>query len=159
MKIKTASFCAMALLGGSTLLSSCTDLSEKIYSEVTSDNYYKSGDELISAMMRPWGHFCGTLVPNNSVWKWQELTADGACWPQKGRHGYDNGNWIRMHRHQWTPTDTELEQAWNLLYMGVGFANNLLADFDKVDFDKLKPGISKQQAVAEMKVYRAYCYF
>lgn len=149
---------AAAALTGLAVFPSCTNLDEEIYSEVTADNYYKSGDEVISAMMRPWGHFCGTLSPNNSVWKFQELTADGAAWPQKGRHGYDNGNWIRMHRHQWTPTDTELESAWNLLYMAIGFANNLLTDFENLDFEKLNPGISKEQAIAEMKVYRAYSY-
>ena len=149
---------AVTALAGLAMLPSCTNLDEEIYSEVISENYYESGDQVIAAMMRPWGHFCGTLSPNNSVWKWQELTADGAAWPQKGRHGYDNGNWIRMHRHQWTPTDTELEQAWNLLYMGVGFANNLLADFERLDFERLNPGISKEQAMAEMRVYRAYCY-
>lgn len=157
--IKNICLGAAVALSGIITLPSCTDLDEKIYSEVTSDNYYKSGDEVIAAMMRPWGHFCGTLSPNNSVWKFQELTADGAAWPQKGRHGYDNGNWIRMHRHQWTPTDTELESAWNLLYMGVGFANNLLSDYEKLDFERLNPGISKQQAISEMKVYRAFCYF
>ena len=149
---------AAAALTGLAVFPSCTNLDEEIYSEVTADNYYKSGDEVISAMMRPWGHFCGTLSPNNSVWKFQELTADVAAWPQKGRHGYDNGNWIRMHRHQWTPTDTELESAWNLLYMAIGFANNLLTDFENLDFEKLNPGISKEQAIAEMKVYRAYSY-
>lgn len=150
--------CAAAFLFGATIFSSCTNLDETIYSEVTANNYYKSGDEVIAAMMRPWGHFCGSMFAQ-SPYLLQELTADGCAWPQKGPHGYDGGAWIRLHRHQWTPIENEVERAWYLMFMGIGLANNMLSDFEKINFDALKVPISKAQAVAEMRAYRAYCYW
>ena len=131
--------CAAALLlGGIATLPSCTDLTEEIHSQVTADNYYNNGNEVMAAMMRPWGHFCGILTVGNAPWLCNELSADAAAWPQKGRHGYDNGDWIRLHRHQWVPTDAQVVEAWRLLFMGIGLANNFLADIDKLDFEALQ---------------------
>ncbi len=144
------------LLGGCI---SCTDLDEKIYSQVVSESYYKTADEVVVALMRPWGHFCGTLPVGQAPWLLQELTADGAAWCQKGVHGYDNGDWIRLHRHEWDAVESQVNQAWYLMYMGIGLANNLLVDFKKVDFEALGVAIPKEQAVAELRVYRAFCYW
>lgn len=149
---------AAALLGATFLTPSCTNLDETIYSEVTADNYYKSGDEVMAALLRPWGHFSGSMFAQ-APYLLQELTADGVAWPQKGRHGYDGGAWIRLHRHQWTPIENEVERAWYLMYMGIGLANNMLADIENIDFEALKVPISKEQAKAEMRTYRAYCYW
>ncbi len=150
--------CVAAAILGVTSFSSCTNLDETIYSEVTADNYYNSGDEVMAALLRPWGHFSGSMFAQ-APYLLQELTADGCAWPQKGRHGYDGGAWIRLHRHQWTPIENEVERAWYLMYMGIGLANNMLADIEKIDFEKLKVPISKDQARAEMRTYRAYCYW
>ena len=147
-----------ALLGATFLTPSCTNLDETIYSEVTADNYYKSGDEVMAALLRPWGHFSGSMFAQ-APYLLQELTADGVAWPQKGRHGYDGGAWIRLHRHQWTPIEEQVERAWYLMYMGIGLANNMLADIENIDFEALNVPISKEQARAEMRTYRAYCYW
>lgn len=150
--------CAATLLLGATIFPSCTNLDETIYSEVTADNYYKSGDEVMAAMMRPWGHLNGSMFAQ-APYLLQELTADGCAWPQKGPHGYDGGAWIRLHRHQWTPIEEQVERAWYLMYMGVGLSNNMLADIENIDFAALKVAMSKEQAKAEMRTYRAYCYW
>jgi len=149
----------VAVLLGAATLNSCTNLDEKIYSEVTADNYYNTADEVMAALMRPWGHFCGTMQVAQAPWSCNELTADGACWCQKGVHGYDGGDWIRLHRHQWTPIDGQIVEAWNKLFMGIGYANNMLADLENIDFEALQMKMPKSQAIAEMKVYRAYCYW
>ncbi len=151
--------CAIATLGVAAAFSSCTDLTEEIHSQVTADNYYNNANEVMAAMMRPWGHFCGTMQVAQAPWSCNELSSDGAAWPQKGRHGYDNGDWIRLHRHQWVPIDPQVVTAWNKLFMGIGLANNFLADLEKIDFEALEVPMPKAQAVAEMRTYRAYCYW
>lgn len=150
-------FIIFSLMAG--LLIACTDLDETLYSEVSESNYYKSVDELNSTIYRPWSHFCGIMPVAQAPWLLQELTADGAAWPQKGRHGYDGGNWIRLHRHEWTSIDGQVEQAWALLFQGVGFANKLLADLENIDFERLEYPVSKEQIFAELKIYRAFCYW
>lgn len=94
-----------------------------------------------------------------SPWSCNELSSDCAAWPQKGRHGYDNGDWIRLHRHQWIPTDGQVVDAWKKLFEGIGYANNFLTDTENIDFEALQVPMSKAQAQSEMRVYRAYCYW
>ncbi|MDR1555583.1 MAG: RagB/SusD family nutrient uptake outer membrane protein [Tannerellaceae bacterium] len=149
----------LALFMASGPFTSCTNLDETIYHEITADNYYQSSEEVITALMRPWAHLCGALTITKNPWILNELSADGVAWPQKGRHGYDNGDWIRIHRHQWTSQETRVRGSWTLLFQGVGYANNMLADIEKIDFEKLNVPISKAQAIAEMKIFRAYCYW
>lgn len=140
-------------------LTSCTNLDEKLFSEVTANEYYKSSDEVIAAIMRPWGHFCGTMGIAQAPWLLQELSADGAAWCQKGRHGYDGGDWIRLHRHEWTPLEGQISGAWGQMYQGIGLANKFIQDFNEIDFDALKVPVTKVQAIAEMRLYRAFCYW
>lgn len=151
--------CAISLLLGATAFTSCTDLTEEIHSSVIAENYYNNAGEVMAAMMRPWGHFCGTMQVAQSPWSCNELSSDCAAWPQKGRHGYDNGDWIRLHRHQWIPTDGQVVDAWKKLFEGIGYANNFLTDTENIDFEALQVPMSKAQAQSEMRVYRAYCYW
>lgn len=138
---------------------SCTNLEEKLFSEVTAKEYYKSSEEVVAAIGRPWAHFCGTMGVSQAPWLLQELSADGAAWCQKGRHGYDGGDWIRLHRHEWTPVEGQIETAWGHMYQGIGLANKFIQDFNELDFEALKVPVSKEQAIAELRVYRAFCYW
>ena len=45
------------------------------------------------------------------------------------------------------------------LFEGIGYANNFLTDTENIDFEALQVPMSKAQAQAEMRVYRAYCYW
>lgn len=149
----------VSLIVGWGGLTSCTNLDEELFSEVTANEYYKSADEVVAAIMRPWGHFCGSMGIAQAPWLLQELSADGAAWCQKGRHGYDGGDWIRLHRHEWTPLERQIKTAWGHMFMGIGLANKFIQDFNEIDFEALKVPVSKEQAIAEMRVYRAFCYW
>ena len=157
--IKYITGCVASIIMGSATLTSCTDLDEKIYHEVTADKYYKTADQVMAAILRPWAHFCDFLPVGQAPWLMNELAADGAAWCQKGRHGYDGGDWIRLHRHEWTQLETQLYTTWDKAYKGIGFANKLLTDFENIDFEALDVPMSKEQASAELKLYRAYCYW
>jgi hypothetical protein len=150
---------ALGLFMSGNAFVSCTNLDETIYHEITADNYYQTSEEVVAALMRPWGHFCEALSVTKNPWILQELSADAVAWCQKGRHGYDNGDWIRLHRHQWNALENRVRDTWNILYKGVGLANNMLADIEKLDFEGLNVPIPKTQAIAELKVYRAFCYW
>ena len=52
----------ISLLLGATAFTSCTDLTEEIHSSVIAENLLQQcRREVMAAMMRPWGHFCGTI--------------------------------------------------------------------------------------------------
>lgn len=151
-------YTALALL---LVAGSCTKLDEKLYSQIPATNFYNNKFELLTAVLRPFTHAraWASMQDRHGYWRLQELTADQQAWPQKGRHGYDGAQWIRQHYHQWTVTDRAIEEPWELIYQGIGFCNNTLDDFEKVDFSKLGITESEKAAmIAETKVIRAWHY-
>jgi hypothetical protein len=89
-----------------------------------------------------------------------ELSADQTAWPQKGRHGYDNGDHIRQHYHTWTDQEGRLNSAWTLMFTGVGYVNSAIESIEKID-DPSSIGVTQdrlESIIAESKVLRAYHY-
>lgn len=147
--------CAIAL---STLIgSSCTNLDETVYSEITTGSYYNSGEEVLSA-------YLATYAPLQDVYEEDyfnitEFSTDEASRPTKVANGYDGGQWIRYHRHEWLVTENRVKTVWDKCFKGIGFVNSNLADFSKLDFKALKVSKSKEQITAEMRAMRAFYYY
>lgn len=142
-------------------LAGCTDLDENIYSELSEDNFYNSELEIVQGILRPFTHMQAWLAftGQNGHYYHSELSADQIAWPQKGRHGYDNGDHIRQHYHTWTPQENRLENAWNLMWTGVGFVNSAIEDVENTDPEQAD--ISQEQLdsfIAEARVLRAFHY-
>lgn len=139
---------------------SCTKLDEEVFSSVTSINYYKSPSEVEAAVSRPYSHLRQTFVffstDGASIYLLQELSTDEAAWPQKGRDGFDNGNWLRLHRHEWTVEDGSFKYAWNHLFKGIAFCNVILGDLEKVTVVSEE---EKNNYRAELRGMRAFFYY
>ncbi len=139
----------------------CTDLDETTYSELTKDNFYNNELEVIQATLRPFTHMQAWLAftGQSGYYYHNELSADQTAWPQKGRHGYDNGDHIRQHYHTWTSQEGRLENAWKLMWTGIGFINSAIEDISQLNGEDV--GISDEKLasiLAESKVLRAYHY-
>lgn len=148
-------FILMSLL---ITVSSCTDLTEKTFSDITSDTYYQDKNSIIAALIRPFehAHWCGW---DGDRWYLQELSADNFVWAQKGRHGYDGGNWIRLHRHEWTIDEGYIYGSWVGPYQGIVQCNTFIADFEKLDYPSF--GLTdedKNDHIGQLKTLRAWFY-
>lgn len=142
-------------------MSACTDLEENVYSEIPVDKFYKSKTEVMAAVLRPFTHANAWAAPTGQVGSWRisELSGDQLAWPQKGRHGFDGGDWIRLHNHAWISNDRIAWDPWRLMYGGVGFCNNTIKDLSALDFTTI--GMTeedKTSIIAETKVLRAWHY-
>lgn len=142
-------------------MSACTKLEEKPYSEIISDQFYNNKQEVMSAILRPYTHAGAWAAPTGQTgyWRLQELSADQLAWPQKGRHGYDGGNWIRLHDHTWIANEDNAWNPWRLMFWGMGFCNNTIKDLTPLDFTKIgMTEADKTTLLAETKVVRAWHY-
>ncbi len=156
--LKNTGYLALAVM---LVVSSCTKLDENLYNQVIAPNFYKNKQEVTSAVTRPYTHARAWAAMNDrhGYWRLQELPADQQAWPQKGRHGYDGGQWVRQHYHEWTLTDRAIEEPWELIYWGIGFCNNLMEELAPVDFTKIGMTEADKAAItAEAKVLRAWHY-
>ncbi|MDR2473376.1 MAG: RagB/SusD family nutrient uptake outer membrane protein [Tannerella sp.] len=145
------------LLTSIVFLYGCTDLSETVYREIVADTYYVDGEAVVAAYLSVYG-------PLQDVWEENyfnitEFSTDEACRPTRLQNGYDGGQWIRMHRHQWMVIESRVEDVWNKCYKGIGFANTCLADFETLDFEKLRVKGSRSQMIAELRGMRAFYYY
>src|SRR5690349_3126651 len=108
--------CALSLF--IAIAPSCTKLEEEPFSDLTSDIYYNDKNSVIAALVRPYehGHWCGC---DGDRWLLTELTADNFVWTQKGKHGYDDGQWVTLHGHTWQPENNQINGGWVGPYQGI----------------------------------------
>ena len=149
---------AMATLMGAVILPSCTNLDEELFSQLAKDNYYVDKQSVESAVLRAHEHG-DNVTWRGSIMLLQELTADQFVWTQKGRHGYDDGQWDRLHRHTWNYIQGDINGAWQGAYQGISQANVVLRDFESVDFGALGVTPEEEKSFkAELRVLRAWYY-
>ncbi|MDB5264188.1 MAG: RagB/SusD family nutrient uptake outer membrane protein [Adhaeribacter sp.] len=136
----------------------CTNLEEEPFDVLLSENYYQDKSSIIAAVTRPYehGHWTGW---DGDRWLISELTADHFVWAQKGRHGQDGGDWVRLHRHEWNNQDNHINGGWVGPYQGIGQCNQIINDLTKLDYAKM--GLTeadKAQHIGELRVLRAWFY-
>ncbi len=142
-------------------MSSCTNLDENAYDIIVADDFYNNKNEVISAVLRPYTHANAWVSPagQDGWWRPSELAADQLAWPTKGRHGEDGGKWKRLHYHTWTVDEGGLNNAWVLMYWGIGLCNSPIDILEKSDVESM--GITeteKTEFIAELKLLRAFHY-
>lgn len=147
-----------ALMGLAFALPSCTKLDEEAFDILPAGTYYQDKNSVIAAITRPYehGHWTGW---DGDRWILQELTADNFVWTQKGKHGYDNGDWIRMHGHSWTSEQGQINGGWVGPYQGIMQTITVIDDISKLDYPALGMEESlKKQHIAELRTLRAWFY-
>jgi len=151
----------IAGFSAAVLFSACTNLDENLYDTAQSDNFYNNKNEIISAVLRPYTHANAWATPSgqDGWWRPSELSADQLAWPTKGRHGEDGGKWKRLHYHTWTNDEGGLNNAWSLMYWGVGLCNDPIKKIESKDAASIGLNQEEKDAyVAELKLFRAFHY-
>ncbi|SER69212.1 RagB/SusD family nutrient uptake outer membrane protein [Pedobacter rhizosphaerae] len=159
--MKNKSIIYLAFMLFLALGSACTKLDENAYDQIPSDNFYSNKNEVLSAVLRPYTHANAWVTPSgqDGWWRPAELSADQLAWPTKGPHGEDSGKWKRLHYHTWTVDEAGLNNAWSLMYAGVGYCNDPIAQINSRDISAM--GITQQEKdayLSELKLLRAFHY-
>lgn len=159
MKIKSIIYSSALIFLGT--VSACTKLDENSYDQIPSDKFYTNRNEVLSAVLRPYTHANAWVTPSgqDGWWRPAELSADQLAWPTKGPHGEDGGKWKRLHYHTWTVDEAGLNNAWSLMYAGIGYCNDPIANIGSRDIAQM--GISQEEKdafIAELKLLRAFHY-
>ncbi|MEJ5962587.1 RagB/SusD family nutrient uptake outer membrane protein [Pedobacter immunditicola] len=159
--MKHKSLLYIGLAATLTFTNACTKLDENAYDELLTDDFYNNKTEVLSAVLRPYTHANAWATPSgqDGWWRAAELSADQLAWPTKGRHGEDGGKWKRFHYHSWTVDEGGLNNAWSLMYGGIGFCNDPIENMEKRDVAAM--GITQEEKdafIAELKLLRAFHY-
>jgi hypothetical protein len=153
-------FVGKILLTGSLILlsfTSCTNLEEDLFSEVTPENYFKTEEQFVTALasaytrLGPWA----TGSPNSL----QEVTTDAIVVPTRGSDWDDGGAWRRLTLHAWTFEDEDPLNGWNFGYQGVVTCNQLIYQFQQLVIDGEIEENTAESFIAELTVLRGLYYW
>lgn len=139
MKYLNKLYSILGLVIAFIIIDGCTNLDEELYKQISAENYYQSRSDISAAIARVYEHTAWAFRNNSSWWRLNELTTDNMAVTQKGRHWYDEGNYVILHAHNWNYIYTSLYPVWQGMYMGVGFAYNVYNDLENI----IKPQADK----------------
>lgn len=134
---------------------SCTKLDEKVYSSIAADNFFRNEQEVMLNV----GRIYTQLRYSVELWgagSMSLVTSGEAIVPFRETNlWWDNGTWIDLYRHNFSPSNPAIGGAWNFCFNGISTANQVLYQLETspVEFDK------KANILAEIKVIRAFYYF
>ena len=136
--------------------SSCTDLTETLYDQVASKNYYNTKDDVIRAVLRPFEHGFWSIQSRQVL---NEETADQLITPTREDWWDDGGRWADFHHHKWDNKLGEAQAEFNGCYQGIGQANKVIEDLNNLTASKF--GFSDEEfnnLKAQNHVLRAWFY-
>jgi starch-binding outer membrane protein, SusD/RagB family len=147
---------ALVALSLATFNYACTDLDEDLYSQISADEYQTILKNYTDAQYAD--AFLAAYAPltafggHNGINSDQECSTDEVIIPQRGGDWFDGGQWIRMHRHEYTPNEESLNNAWKSCYSGIATCNRLIKELPVA-----RPN-NATTTVAELRALRAYYY-
>ena len=142
------------LAGLSLSFTSCFNLDEKVYSEVTENSFIPT-DKDVAALM------ASAYSPLNFIFNWQgyfdlqEEPGDVIITPTRPTGWDDGGTYRRMHQHTWTSESWQPRNTYLTAFSGINNANRVK---DQIDNDQLPTGDKKEAIIAELRAIRALWY-
>lgn len=139
------------------LVSSCTKLADKNYTEIVSDQFSPGSNDLVSLVGPSYGAWRGLIGYNGSsnFFRTQEVTADEVVIPARPNGWVDDGSYRRLHEHKWTNTDGTAGN-WSGAYTGITNCNRLMY---QIEAGKIPVTTGKDEILAEIRALRASYYY
>lgn len=150
-------FTAIYLLIVVVTLTSCTDLNETVYSEVTAENFSPTADDIVSLVAPVYTPLRFGVMGFHTWLSAQHESADVIVTPVRPNGWHDGGRFNRMHRHTWTATDGTPNSVYNMSYDGINAANRVLLQIETGEIP-IEEGGGREELIAELKVARAFYY-
>ena len=148
--IVSAAFCTLTM-------ASCTDLSETLYDQVASGNYYNTKNDVVRAAFRPFEHAYWSIESRHVL---NELTADQLITPTRDGWWDDGGKWRRYHYHEYNVEDGgDAQTEWNGCFQGIMQSCKVVEDLSTLTPGKF--GFSQSEfnnLTAQCRVLRAWFY-
>jgi hypothetical protein len=159
MKLKSFTYTLAAIL----MLSACTDLSETLYDKVESSDYGKTDGEIETIVGRAYSSLRGGASDGINFYPTSEfvffvnaVASDECVIPTRvGGDWYDDGVYVELHKHTWTPDNPKIWAPWKYAYNGIAATNAIIYQIEQSGLDEE----AGRPLFAELKGLRAYYYY
>ena len=149
-KISVLAFSALTLLG----FSSCFNLDESVYSEVTESTFTPTDQDVASLMASAYSPLT-YIMDWQGLFDAQEESGDVIITPTRPNGWDDGGTYRRMHQHEWNSEQWQCENAYDTPYGAINNANRILS---QIESNELQTGDLKESTIAELRAIRAVWY-
>lgn len=128
----------------------CEDPEQEVFDQIPRDVILNSTDPDVLAVLAAsaysplasynWGS-------HNSLWTLNEIASDEMLIPHRGADWEDGRTFIRIHRHEYLPTEGAVGGGWGYCYGAIATVNNLIKQFE-----------GNETLTGELEVLRALVY-
>ncbi|MEX2401089.1 MAG: RagB/SusD family nutrient uptake outer membrane protein [Rhodothermales bacterium] len=154
--IPTCSF--LVALCVAALLASCTDLVEPIDSQVTTENFFQTDQQFVSALGDAYSALTA-VGGGGAPAQLNEATTDEVIVPARGQDWSEGGFWYRVNSHRWTPSDGTFNGFWQSYFSGVNNANRLIFQIESaVESGAADAGVAAT-FISELQAMRGFYYY
>ncbi|WP_158233401.1 RagB/SusD family nutrient uptake outer membrane protein [Reichenbachiella sp. 5M10] len=144
-------------------LFACTDLDPKIKEFTTGEEYLQESAEALQEDFSLIDNFVEPIY--SSLYQWNgerniyaltEASSDEMVTPTRGTDWYDNGIWVAMHEHKWTPEISIIANGWNDISSGVARCYEVYINLTNMSAEDPNFRADLEPYLAEVRVMRAY---
>jgi starch-binding outer membrane protein, SusD/RagB family len=109
----------------------CEAPDQEIFDQIDRDEALATNDpEALAAFAASaYSPLAGNWGGHNSLWSLHEISSDEMVIPQRGPDWEDGLQWIRVHQHNYLPSEQSVNNGWTYCYGIVANVNNLLKSF------------------------------
>jgi hypothetical protein len=139
----------------------CTDLNEKLPSEVRASDFFQNETQILSALGEAYVVLAGNGMwgSHNGLYSIHQVSSDETVIPQRGQDWFDGGIWLRMQRHTFNIEEGAFEGAWAQLFRGVNTSNRIIFQLEQAVSDGVVESALADQFIAELRALRAFYYY
>lgn len=143
----------------------CTNLDEKLYDKVSTDDYGMTTAEIQTIVGGAYATLRGFNDSDQGgticfptceyVFFLEECVSDEACIPTRGTDWYDGGRYQQLQYHTWDSENILIWSAWKYSFQGIANVNSIIYQVDQSGLSEE----DKEVVKAELRGIRAYYYY
>ncbi len=147
--MKNKIYTLFLVMGMLLFSNACTDLKENVLDEISPTNLTE--EDIITGITAPVYALLPNIFLHTNYFALQEISTDEAILPYRGGTDWgDNGIYLETHSHNYTATNPNIRNTWNLLTQSISRA------VTAIDVLKPKTDASSRTFLAEAKGMKAY---
>jgi hypothetical protein len=152
---------ALVFILAASITQSCTNLDEEVFNELTTSNVdltKLTPEQLDAAIADPYRSLLA-MGSHNSFYSLNSVSTDQILVPHRGADWEDGGQWLRVNRHEYTPSEPAVENGWNNLYQGAIKCNFVIDLLESLKGQGAFADADLEKSQSEMRGLRAYYYY
>lgn len=151
-------FCLIVLT--SIMYTGCFNLEEVPFNQLSPTKFYANETSVKSVISAIYAQEMTDLA--EFYWYMQEFSADQIAWRSwnGGGWGWDEAYKFVLSTHTWDSRSTVIQVTWEKGWASIGLCNNVIYDLENLDAKSIgMTDASKLSYIAEIRTFRAYCYY